>query len=78
MKVQTRGFNQDGTLVCSFDRTILVKREQEDRANASSNATNLPGHGGLARLACPDADDRNHPNPPTTRPDAAELEAERR
>lgn len=36
VKVQTRGFNQDGTLVCSFDRTILVVKranDLEDRAN---------------------------------------------
>ena len=33
--VATRGFNQDGTLVCSFERTILVARrgfENEDAA----------------------------------------------
>jgi acyl dehydratase len=33
--VATRGFNQDGTLVCSFERTILVAKrgfENEDKA----------------------------------------------
>jgi acyl dehydratase len=33
--VATRGFNQDGTLVCSFERTILVAKrgfENEDEA----------------------------------------------
>lgn len=28
--VKTRGFNQDGTLVCEFDRTILVARRGHD------------------------------------------------
>ncbi|HEX2891971.1 MaoC family dehydratase [Vineibacter terrae] len=34
--VQTRGFNQEGTLVCVFDRTILVgKRGFDAEANAN-------------------------------------------
>jgi itaconyl-CoA hydratase len=30
VSVATRGFNQDGTLVCDFERTILVARRSHD------------------------------------------------